>query len=237
MRGGKGGEGGLGQEEETQTGPDREAQGPHSGMEPEALPQISVPEAGEAAQKHQTDQKKGNAILNTLSNLILIAAVAVLAAVLVLSGGQGPRRVAGFYAARVLTGSMEDVYPTGSLIVAKDVDPSELKVGDDITYMANETTTITHRIVDIVEDYDGSGQRAFITQGTMNEEPDKTPVIVANVVGKVVFHNLMLGKAMKAVHDYWQLMVFYFALAAVVLAVLKRAWSRKDPDTSQTEEK
>ena len=66
--------------------------------------------------------------------------------------------------------------------------PNTLQIGDDITYMANQTTSVTHRIVGIMENYENTGQRAFEAQGVMNSEPDRQPVPAVNVVGKVVYH-------------------------------------------------
>ena len=66
----------------------------------------------------------------------------------------------------------EDVYPKGAPVVSRRTDPSTLEIGDDITFMTGETTTVTHRIIGIVENYADTGQRAFQTQSVMNRTPD-----------------------------------------------------------------
>ena len=58
-----------------------------------------------------------------------------------------PKSIAGISIFTVLTSSMENEIPKGSLVVAKYMEPSELKIGDDITFMISETTKITHRII------------------------------------------------------------------------------------------
>ena len=60
----------------------------------------------------------------------------------------------------VISGSMEPEYPVGSLIYVKDVDPSEIKVGDVITYVLPNDMPSTHRVIDI----DAENQH-FYTKG------------------------------------------------------------------------
>jgi len=57
-----------------------------------------------------------------------------------------------------------------------------------------------HRVVEIQE---SEGQRVFITQGDANREPDATPVLPANVVGKAVFSIPKIGWAAIAVKEFF----------------------------------
>lgn len=137
--------------------------------------------------------------------IVLIVGTVILTG----SGEQGPRSFAGFTAQTVLTSSMEDVYPKGALVISRRTDPSSLEIGDDITFMTSETTTVTHRIIGIVENYADTGQRAFQTQGVMNQTPDSQLVPAVNVVGKVVFHSLAAGKAVDFLKGSWPLLLFF----------------------------
>jgi len=137
------------------------------------------------------------------------------------AGGGAPVRVMGFSAMRVLTGSMGEVLPQGSLIITQAVDAEDLQVGDDITYMASEETTVTHRIVGITEDYMETGERAFTTQGTENASPDGAPVPAQNVVGKVIFHSLLLGKVFGFLRAQWPWVLALAALGAGLIAALR----------------
>jgi len=137
------------------------------------------------------------------------------------AGGGAPVRVMGFSAMRVLTGSMGEVLPQGSLIITRAVDAEDLQVGDDITYMASEETTVTHRIVGITEDYMETGERAFTTQGTENASPDGAPVPAQNVVGKVIFHSLVLGKIFGFLRAQWPWVLALTALGAGLIAALR----------------
>ena len=148
--------------------------------------------------------------------------VFVLAVYLSASTGSGaPRDLFGYSAMTVLTGSMQSAIPRGSLIVTKHVDPEAIQVGDDITFFVDATTTVTHRVVGIYTDYEGSGQRGFQTQGTNNLNPDKDVVAAANVVGKVVFHSEALGKALRLVKDLAVYLIISTALLIGVVVALR----------------
>lgn len=160
--------------------------------------------------------------------LFYIVLLAIVVAAVVWKGTSAQvRTFAGFSAFTVLSGSMESEIPKGSLIITRQVDPATLQVGDDITYMKDATTTITHRIVEIVEDYQETGQRAFRTQGVMNSEPDKQLVPAVNVVGRVVFHSYWAGRLSSAIAQYWYLVVLFLLLFGGLYAAM-RTWVWKD---------
>ena len=118
-----------------------------------------------------------------LSNL-LVALLVLLAIALV-----GVRLV-GFKTYTVISASMEPTYMTGSLLYVKDVDPADLKKNDVITFLLNEDTVATHRIVEIV---DKDGELNFRTKGDKNESVDGGLVHYRNVIGKPVFSIPYLG--------------------------------------------
>ena len=125
-------------------------------------------------------------IWNVVSR-ILVALVVLLVIALV-----GVRLV-GIKTYAVVSGSMEPTYPTGSLLYVKSIDIKELKVGDAITFMADEDTVATHRIIEIIPDEEDSSVLRFRTQGDANETADGTPVHYKNIIGKPVFAIPYLG--------------------------------------------
>ena len=147
----------------------------------------------------------------------------IVAALFVRTTSDGaPKSLAGYSGMIVLTESMQSEIPKGSLVIAQQVDPETLQIGDDITYMANQTTSVTHRIVGINENYENTGQRAFQTQGIMNDQPDSQPVPAVNVVGKVVFHSETLGVVASFIGSCWPLLLFALAVVFVLIYVLGR---------------
>ena len=125
-------------------------------------------------------------ILNVIST-ILVVIVVVLALLLV-----GARFI-GLNVYTVLSGSMEPTYHVGSLIYVKDVDTDELKTGDVITYMLDEDTIVTHRIVDVIPDETDPSIIRFQTKGDANDSVDGSLVHYKNVIGTPVFSIPKLG--------------------------------------------
>lgn len=175
-----------------------------------------------------------NVIGNILFYLVIIGIIAGAFLVKSSSGGR-PTMIAGFSAFRVLSSSMEDAYPKGSLIITKSVEPNELNVGDDITFMVSETSSITHRIISITQNYAGTGKPGFETQGVMNEKPDKDMVAASNVVGKVVFCSKFLGDLAIFVKDNWPIMIFAVAVLIALITFLKWNARREVVDEMPTE--
>lgn len=199
---------------------------------PEAEPvSATTPEASPKPKEHKETKGMRELVGDVLFYCTLIVLVAV---VLMFRGqGEGPTTFAGYSAFTVLSSSMEREIPKGSLIITKHVDPNTLEIGDDITYMRDATSTVTHRIVGIIEDYNETGQRAFRTQGVMNAEPDSTPVVAVNVVGKVIFHSLILGQIVDFIGAYWYLGILFVLLFTGLYAVISRSMFReRKPDHS-----
>ena len=100
----------------------------------------------------------------------------------------------GFSFFRVVSGSMNSELPAGSAIITYRIKPENLKIGDNITYTlkrgAQDTTYITHKIIDILYDDDGI---AFKTMGIENMVSDSELVRPEQVVGKVIFCSRLLG--------------------------------------------
>lgn len=174
-------------------------------------------------------KRKKFAWLFDVAFYLLIIAVVLGAFLIRSSSGGKPFSFAGYSAFTVLTSSMEDVIPKGSLVITKSVDASTLQIGDDITFMSGPTSTITHRIVDIEEKYAETGARAFKTKGTMNkQEDDWVPAV--NVVGKVVYHNKTIGDIANFIKTNWPYILFVVIVLGVLFYVLKRVFRENPPD-------
>lgn len=195
--------------------------------------QVRAPAKRERLQKRAEEEEpsRKKQILKTTGSIVFYCFLVflVIAALFIRATSSGsPRSLAGFTGMIVLSGSMQSEIPQGSLVIARQVDPETLEIGDDITFMANQTTTVTHRIIGIIEDYEGTGQRAFETQGVMNARPDAQPVPAVNVVGKVIWHSLVLGQIAGFIGDYWMFLLFVLVVVIGLAVVLKRIF-RKEP--------
>lgn len=130
-----------------------------------------------------------NAKVKKIWNIVTSVVVVLVVILAVLLAGA---RIFGLKMFTVLSSSMEPTYHTGSVIYVKPVDTATLKEGDPITYMLNEDTVSTHRIVEVVTDSE-DGELRFVTKGDANPTNDPAPVHHKNVIGKPVFSIPYLG--------------------------------------------
>ncbi len=102
-------------------------------------------------------------------------------------------RLFGLQVYTVLSGSMEPTYHTGSLIYVKPIETADIQAGTPITFMLDENTVATHRVVEVVPDEDDPSTVRFRTKGDANEDVDGALVHYKNVIGTPVFTIPMLG--------------------------------------------
>ena len=129
-----------------------------------------------------TIKKIGNVVTTVLVVAVVLLAIA-LAGV----------RLFGLQVYTVLSGSMEPAYHVGALLYDKKVDPAQLRPGDVITFMLDEETIVTHRIVEVVPDEEDPTVIRFRTKGDANEAEDGSLVHYKNVLGTPVFTIPKLG--------------------------------------------
>lgn len=151
-------------------------------------------------------------IWNGVSTALVV--VVVLLAVL-LAGA----RLLGLQVYTVLSGSMEPQYHVGSIIYVKEVEPSELKVGDAISFLISENTVATHRIIEILPDEDDPNVIRFRTKGDNNDIEDTNPVHCNNVLGKVVGTIPLLGYVSDFVQNPPGTYITLGAVFVLILAV------------------
>lgn len=169
--------------------------------------------------------------LKILSNVPVVIVV-VLA--LLLHGAQ----LFGLKTYSVLSGSMESVYPTGSLIYVATVDPEKLEQNDVITYRKPGSPLVTHRIVEILQDADDPNTFRFRTKGDENEDADGPLVEYSDVIGKVVFCVPGLGRfATDIAHPPGKYYAIAGAVALVLLEIIMGILLEEPKQTDKSKEK
>ena len=141
----------------------------------------------------------------------------IVAAAVLLAVGLVGVRLAGIQVFTVLSGSMEPAYKTGSVIYVKKADYTALRPGDVITFMVDEHTIATHRIVDIIPDEDDPTVLRFATKGDANAQPDANLVHYKNIIGTPVFTVPGLGYVVNYIQNPPGT---YVAIAAGVIVLL-----------------
>ena len=97
------------------------------------------------------------------------------------------KSIAGYRIFRVITGSMEPEYDIGQVVISKEMDPNEIKVGDDIVYLGKvgeyNGKIIMHEVVQIDKKEDGSLN--FHAKG-LHSTSVEDPLISSNQIYGVV---------------------------------------------------
>jgi signal peptidase len=91
----------------------------------------------------------------------------------------------------VLTGSMRPTIQPGDMVVDEYISPSQLRVGDIVTFQEpHGKRTITHRVRDVSI---SEGQARVTTRGDANDTVEKWQVPVTGNVGRVVYQVPKIG--------------------------------------------
>lgn len=101
--------------------------------------------------------------IRSVLNSIIFVIVIGLAAVFLLP------RAFGYQPYMVVSASMQQTFPVGSLIFVREIDPEDVKVGDPISFNSG-TLTITHRVISI-----NRSERIFTTKGDNNSASEQIP--------------------------------------------------------------
>lgn len=177
----------------------------------------------------KTKAKKIRSIIEWIVSGVFIAAAAALIIFKVVQSKSGKALpLFGTYYCTVVTDSMEPEYKVKDVLVIKEIKPTDIKVGDDITfYWKNVPYPITHRVEEIRPNESGTGDYQFIyvvhginTQS--NQCGDKSPCDITGekqyptdkaLVGKVARKSPFL----KALTSVWSLIFLILVPSAYLL--------------------
>ena len=126
----------------------------------------------------------------------------------------------GYSIFTVVTQSMIPKYQVGDMLLAKVVDTSTLKVGDDVVYMGQVGTfngkIVTHQIVNIEE----GSPRKFHTKGINNMIED--PVVQeGQILGRVVFKLSLLSFISKIIsNQYGFFFIIFVPIVVLVFGII-----------------
>lgn len=160
--------------------------------------------------------KKVFKIFKSVLNFVIV--VGVLLFVLIICLQRFSNNRLSFFNYRMFTvvsGSMEPEYEIGDVLIAKEKDPSTIKVGDAISYLGTigqfEDKVITHRVINIEKDEDG--KLLFHTKGDANLIED--PVVHQDkLYGVVIYKTVILSNIYRVVGTSIGMFIF------VVLPIL-----------------
>ena len=181
-----------------------------------------------AGRYKQRTHKSSRGVFAFISNMVFYMAIVLIMVTVLTSGTENgtPKTIFGYSYFTVVSKSMQDEIPKGSFILVKHGDAKDLKVGDTITYMRDRNTSVTHKIIDIYENYNKSGALGFQTKGVNNLNPDSDVVYEANIVGKVIISIPVMGAVMSFLASNVYLVFIIFGLCVIMSFCLRGLFVR-----------
>ena len=162
-----------------------------------------------------------NPVLKLINNIVYVILFLIVASVLFVvilqRASNNAIALGGVRVFNIISESMIPKYNIGDVLVVKSLEPQNIKVGDDIAYIGQESTfnqkIVTHQVIKI--DYE-NGEYIFHTKGIANILED--PLVHQNqVFGKVVYKIWILSLISKILSNVY--VVFFGIFVPIVILI------------------
>lgn len=165
-------------------------------------------------------ENKGLKIVgNILYALLVILVLLILVVVILQRVSNNTISLGGFRIFNIITESMVPKYEVGDILVAKEIAPGEIKVGDDVVYQGKEGSfagkTVTHQVIEIEEE---NGNYKFHTKGIANDEED--PLVgQEQISGKIVYKIKTISYISKVINNLYSFYFIIFIPIAILIFI------------------
>ena len=130
----------------------------------------------------------------------------------------------------VVSGSMEEEYHVGDILVSKHADIDEINVGDNVTYRGNTSTlkglVVTHKVV---EKGKKDGTTYFVTKGNANDIADPE-ISYEQIYGKIIYKSRILSAFGKLMNNRISYYILFMSIGVVVSIEIISSMFKKDED-------
>lgn len=163
--------------------------------------------------------KKKNIVNIILYSLIIIIIYNIF--IVGVSGllNRSGKSIFGFKAYIVTTESMEPNIKLGDIIIIKQTKEEMLEVGDVITFKRNNGVTVTHRIMDIVQERDQD--KEYVTKGDNNNLEDVETIKYEQIEGSKVLKIPYFGRIIILLQDEVYLIFIIIIILLICLHLQK----------------
>jgi len=165
-------------------------------------------------------------VLEVLGDILFYALIVciIVGAVMFASSRTPDKSIFGYRYYDVLTGSMEPACSVGDLIFVKITDAKDINVGDPITFNPGGTgdSYLTHRVVEKLENYEGTDVTCFKTKGDANDSDDPFIIDEGRVIGVVKTRIPKLGYIILFVQTYYVGVIIFIVLFVVFFNLIKK---------------
>ncbi len=176
-------------------------------------------------------------IVSKILYQILVIVCLIVAAVIILQKvTDSNRSIAGYRIFRVITGSMEPEYGVGEVVISKEVDPKNIKVGDDIVYLGTygeyNGKIIMHSVIAI--DTDKNGNLNFHAKGLHSSSVEDPQIKASQIYGVVKFKSAILTVLYKLATNIYSLFVIISVLVLNVFISFRLSGKNKIQQLSES---
>lgn len=184
---------------------------------------------------------KNNKILCTtlkiIKAIIIVLLIMTLMVILVQRFSDNDIAIGGLRIFNVASESMKGEYEVGDIIIIEQVEPYELKIGDNVTYMGNsgdmDGLVVTHKIISMRKD----GDRYFYTTKGIANEIEDAEISFSQIYGKVVYKTIIfsfIGRIMTNIYAYYAL--FTIVGIATSIQIVSNVFDSKEEEAEDEQE-
>lgn len=171
---------------------------------------------------------------NILYSILFLIVVLMLIIVIIQRTSNNSISIGGYRIFAVATGSMVPKYEVGDVLISKEIEPSEIKVGDTVVYKGEvggfKDKFVTHQIQSINKQEDGTYK--FTTKGISNIEADPE-ISETQVYGKIIYKVKTLSLISKLIANVYVFYFFVFVPIAIIIYKQIRNLIREDEEEDE----
>ena len=171
---------------------------------------------------------------NILYSILFLIVVLMLIIVIIQRTSNNSISIGGYRIFAVATGSMVPKYEVGDVLISKEIEPSEIKVGDTVVYKGEvggfKDKFVTHQIQSINKQEDGTYK--FTTKGISNIEADPE-ISETQVYGKIIYKVKTLSLISKLISNVYVFYFFVFVPIAIIIYKQIRNLIREDEEEDE----
>lgn len=181
-------------------------------------------------------EKKRKGLVGKIAGIvicIILIPIIVMNIVLIVNTYLHPDQIPGVFGVRpviVLSGSMEPEFMSGDLIFIRNVDADQLKEGDVICYL-EEQSAVTHRIAAVTEE---NGTVRYTTRGDANPTDDQKLVEQSQIQG-IYKGNKIAGAGDVVMFMQSTTGMILFIVCPIVLLIIGDLVYRRNSDKKEQE--
>ena len=168
-------------------------------------------------------------VLKLLYQILVVFCLIVAVVIIFQKISDSNKSIAGYRIFRVITGSMEPEYGVGEVVISKEIDPKNIKVGDDIVYLGRygeyNGKIIMHNVVEI--ETDSNGNLNFHAKGLQSNSVEDPLIKADQIYGVVKYKSKILTVLYKLATNIYSVFIIISILVLNVFISFRSTGKEK----------